>query len=94
MTEYSTTPLALLIGLDGSERVIAVPFPPKSEYLVPVPVKYSVQVDEWAPMPVRANHRVFRLSNMRTSSHRWWGVYNEGRSQTPEDGYVYLEVKG
>lgn len=88
----SDTPLALLVGLDQSERVLALlQLPPVHEILVPATVKTRVHVDDLSVG--RPPHRVFRLSpHLRSRSHRWWEVYNEGRSRTPQDGFVYLEV--
>ena len=89
-----TRPLALLIALDGTERVWAIEEPPRPAYYVarhvPFTVKFSKDPVWCEPLPP---HREVRLASMRSSSHKWLRVYNEGRSATPEDAYVYLEAR-
>lgn len=85
-------PVALLISLDKSERLIGIPEPPPREYLVPRQVPFAVSVDE-TPLLSVSDHRVFRLSPWRASQEQFMRVYNEGRSQTPTNAYVYLEVR-
>ena len=91
----SDVPLAVLIGRDGSERTWTLQvLPPPGEILIPRSRHATVEVDTAA----RTNpleHRRFRLSaSLRSRSHRWFNVYNDRRSRTPEDGFVYLEVEG
>ena len=60
--------------------------------LLPARRHYTVSIDE-TPQNAQPSDRVFRLSDKwRSREHRWWRVYNEGRSKTPEGGYVYVEV--
>jgi len=81
--------LALLLGLDHSERVVAIRDPLLRVIYVQVPKALTLAEEPVASHLPR--HRVFRLSLFRSRDHRWMRVYNEGRTQTPEDGYVYLE---
>ena len=84
-------PVAVLLGLDGSTRVIAVPEPPPAVYELSVPVTVTTREAPSASM-AHQPHRIFRLQrSLRSQDHRWMRVYNDGRTQTPEDGYVYLE---
>ncbi len=83
-------PIAVLVGLRGFERIERIQVPPPLEYFVPIWPKLQLvptdDVPQFTPIP----RRVFRLRG-RTSTYRWWNVYNEGRSRTPEDGFLYLE---
>jgi hypothetical protein len=93
MTEPNDAPLAVLIALDGQEIVWALSsLPPPPEVLIPHRVPMSARVDaDPTPLP---EHRRFRLHPfLRSKDHRWWCVYNEGRSRTLEDGFVYLEQR-
>jgi hypothetical protein len=91
--QISDVPLALLLGLDYSERVWSLTrLPPPHELFIAAEAKMSASVED-VPSAYLRPHRVFRLArHLRSRSHRWWEVYNEGRSRTPQDGFVYLEV--
>lgn len=90
----SDVPLAVLVALNGEERVWALSqVPPPYELLVPRKVPTTVLASKTAPVYL-PNPRRFKLHvGLRSPAHRWWNVYNEGRSQTPEDGFVYLEER-
>ncbi len=86
-------PVAVLIGLDQHERVVEVTEPPPRIYEVPIPVKWSITEFTDAPAYLNLARRTFRLDPLQRSlDYRWIRVYNEGRSQTPENGYIYFEV--
>ena len=91
----SDVPLAVLIGLDGYQRTwVLMTLPPPPELLIPRSAPVSTTLTPRDPSLPCQNHRVFRLSHdLRSRSSRWWRVYNEGRSRTPEDGFVYLEER-
>lgn len=87
---YFDEPTILLMGRDGYERFVSVrlPFPP--DYAIPVRRCMTVTPDDalrYAPV----DRRTFRPCNLVSAEHRWWRVYNEGRSKTPEPVPVYLE---
>lgn len=85
-------PVAVLIALDQSERIVGIADPPPDVVHVPRRIKLSL-VPEPVPASSLPPHRQFRLCRaLRSSSCRWWRVCNEGRTRTPEDAYVYLEV--
>jgi hypothetical protein len=85
------TPVAVLVDRQGYEHVKAVTLPPPHEIYIPIRQRLSIH-EAADPTHARIPRRTFRLSRqMRTSSVRWWHVYNEGRSRTPEDGFVYFE---
>lgn len=87
------TARAVLIGLDKSERVVSVQVPPSEMLDVPVPPKWNIN-NGGVRVPSVVERRTFRLSRRhRSRTHRWMRIYNEGRTQTPEDGYVYFEVR-
>ena len=88
----SRAPLAVLIARDGYEEVWAVTDPPPPVLYMAVKPTASLQgpTDVQSPLPER---RFVLEPHLRVPSHRWWRVYNHGRSCTPEDGYVYLEAK-
>ncbi len=90
MTPMYDHPIAVLMALDGSERVMRITEPPRPVYLVPRPTAFVVTRQE-TPCMTLPNHRVFKLSRLRSGVYRFWRVYNEGRTQTPEDGYIYFE---
>src|SRR5687767_6305988 len=94
MTIYDT-PMAVLIGLNGYQRAYAlssVPPPPVIEIAIRERLFVNApdaDASQYRPVP----RRTFRLSRQCVSrTYRWWHVYNEGRSRTPEDGFVYFEV--
>lgn len=86
---------AVLIDRQQYERVISVPFPPPSEWFLPVPVAFNASVARDLSTPhLPPRSRVFELSLTRRdgrAAHKWMLVYNEGRSQTPENAFVYFE---
>lgn len=89
---YHDSPVALLIGRDGYERIVKLPcWPPIPEYRVPRRTRFTAAEPEGDPTMQR-NDRVFVLErSLAAAEHRWWMVYNEGRSRTPEAVPVYLE---
>lgn len=91
LSDLPDHPVAVLLGLDHSERVIAVPESPPQVYELAIAQTPRVNESEASSMADQPR-RVFRLSRLRSTDHRWMRVYNDGRTQTPEDGYVYLEV--
>lgn len=93
MSEPAPYPIAVLVSLDGDQREVRVSDPPPPEYLVARRVPMSVEAATELTEMARANHRRFRLSADRRSTRRWWRVYNDGRSQTPEYAYVYFEIR-
>lgn len=85
-------PVAVLVGRDGHERVIRTTEPPPPTYRVVIHQPLSVHPSPEPPRYESLRVRTFLLSNkFRSRDHWWWRVYNEGRSMTPENGYVYLE---
>jgi hypothetical protein len=91
--EISDVPLAVLLGLDGTERVWPLmTIPPPRELLVPRPQPMSVIASVEGSMTLLEHRRFVLRPDLRSSTHRWWNVYNEGRSRTPEDAFVYLEA--
>lgn len=90
----SDAPVALLLGLDSSERVWTITLPPPYELLVPRMAPLRVTRDEGDTTHLRDDHRRFRLrADLASRDHRWWHTAVNGRSRTPEDGFVYLEVR-
>ena len=85
-------PLGVLLDRDHNTTVVRLnSLPPPREWYLPARRKMALRVDEPPDLPPPP-HRVFRLTNFRSRDHRWWNVYNEGRSRTPEDGFVYFEA--
>jgi hypothetical protein len=89
-------PVAVLLPLDGGMPFIwaLTALPPPIELLVPRPATFSASIADAAAPPAPLSHRRFVLdTSLRSRLPRWWNVYNDGRSRTPEDGFVYREVK-
>lgn len=94
--DLPTQPQAVLVGFNGLERVVSIPIVLPELYLPAAQSRCLAgtpcEIDQLMQAPRR---RVFRLNlSVRVSSHRWLRVYNDGRSATPEDGYLYQEVRG
>ena len=89
----SDHPIAVFVGRDGWQEVRRLyEFPPPRCVYLPRRVPLSL-VDQDASKPRPVDH-IFRLApTLRAPSHRWWRVFNDGRSRTPEDGFVYLEER-
>lgn len=83
---------ALLISRKGEgERVVEIPDLPPHTYIVPIPRRFTLE-EPTSVMSSLPTYRTFRLNLMfRSHEYQWMRVYNEGRSQTPEDAYVYFE---
>lgn len=84
-------PLALLVGRDGYERVVRITDPPPPEYAVPINPPLQVTFDPSPPRFTPIPRRTFRLSSDTAPEHRWFEIYNEGRSKTPRAAFVYYE---
>ncbi len=79
-------PRAILFTLDGGEPI---------ELILPDvrPVVYLPSRVEGSDFRHQPTHREFRLdATRRNLAMRWWRVYNNGRTCSPEDGFVYFEV--
>jgi hypothetical protein len=87
-------PVAVLVCLDGEQFTRTLSgLPPPSEILIPRRVRYDLS-DSADGSSLPDNHRRFVLQrSVRSRAHRWWEIYNNGRSQTPHDGFVYLEAR-
>lgn len=90
--DWPHSPLAVLMTARGAfVRTMVLP-DVLPEVRVPVPTRFSLSAEEppkYAPIVCRT----FKLSpSLRSRDHRWWHVYNNGRSKTPMDGLVYVEV--
>lgn len=90
MSEEFDGPVGLLIGHDGYEHIVRLSNPPPPAYEVPIPQRLNLCASPDPPRFEPIPRRVFKLAG-RTRRVRWWFVYNDGRSRTPEDGFVYLE---
>ena len=88
---YHERPVAVLIARDGYEQIVSIAYPFPPTYEVAILQRYSVLPDAEPPSYQSIPRRVFKRSNMLSAEHRWWRVYNEGRSGTPEAVPVYLE---
>ena len=85
-------PVAELVGRDGYHTVVPLRLPAPPELYIPIRRAFSMSLAESEPHYNPIPRRVFRLTTAFASrSHQWWRVYNEGRSRTPEYGFVYLE---
>lgn len=87
-------PIAVLVGLHGYERIVplrSVPPPPQIEIPIREPWNLCASPDD-VPRYQPIRRRTFKLCEFSSQSEQWWEVYNEGRSQTPQNGFVYFEV--
>ncbi len=84
-----TSPVAVLYPLKGEPWTMVIPSV-LPEILVARRVPFSAHIED--PPSFETNHRRFRLSPHRSRTYRWWEIYNDGRSATPQDGFVYFEV--
>lgn len=86
---------AVLLRRGGEEAtIVEIPYPPAPDYLEPRRARRGFHEDPDPSRP-RPEHRRYRLSSMRSKAPeaRWMEVYNEGRSQTSHDGFVYVEER-
>jgi hypothetical protein len=89
---YHDRPVGLLIPWREESRIVSLlEWPPPPDYRVPRRVHMRVTPDVNGPTMQRTD-RVFRREpSLQAAEHRWWLIYNDGRSRTPEYVPVYLE---
>lgn len=97
MTTYHERPVAVLMPFDGEPIIVPVSNPPQLVLQLVVhlpPVMSLVDVEAGRThLPANLWRRFSLEPTMRAKDHRWMRFDHDGRSQTPEDGYVYFEVR-
>lgn len=85
---------AVLLRLGGAmEAVIEFTYPPPPDYREPIRKPVSVTAIDSTPSLETLQCRTFvRDLRLRSADHKWWFIYNSGRTQTPFDAYVYREI--
>lgn len=82
-------PIAVLLCLDGSERVLPLmKLPPPSE--LRLPSQYPASTEMVEPSPRLPIHRTFRLTTFFDRSRRWQN-HSSGAGYTLEPAFVYME---
>lgn len=87
---------AVLLRRDHlGDTIVEIPYPPAPVYYQPrerASGAFGEEPDLSKPRP--ADRRFVLDRSLRSKDAQWMEIYNEGRSQTPKDGFVYKEEPG